>query len=236
MNFVTFGDSKYSKSKERICKEAASFELFDSIKVYEPKDLTDSFKNEFCHVLSQPRGGGYWIWKFDIIEQELEKMSVGDYLVYADSGCTLNLQGKPRFLEYIQMLKESDKGIISFRIGNIVEKNWTTKEIFQYFGADEDIENSNQFLATVLIMKKCTHLTMLLEKIREALRHDSNMITDSYNRSQNPWFNDNRHDQSILSVARKKYGSIVLSDETWFLSFKSDDAAKSPIWATRLRC
>ena len=235
MNFITYGDLKYNKSKERICKEASAFNIFDSIKAYGPEDLTDAFKNEFSHVLSQPRGGGYWIWKFDIIEQELEKMNDGEYLVYADSGCTLNIRGKPRFLEYIQMLKESDKGIISFATG-YNETMFTTKEILEYFDADEDIKNSGQYIATVLIMKKCDHLRLLLEKIKEALRDDPKLFTDFYNKAQNPGFNDNRHDQSILSVARKVHGSIVIPDETWFAPFGNQESLKCPIWATRIRC
>ena len=43
------------------------------------------------------------------------------------------------------------------------------------------------------------------------------LVTDHYNKmEQCSEFKDNRHDQSILSLVRKKHGSIVLPDETYF--------------------
>ena len=30
------------------------------------------------------RGGGYWIWKFDIILNKLKQINNGDFLVYID--------------------------------------------------------------------------------------------------------------------------------------------------------
>ena len=43
------------------------------------------------------RGGGYWIWKLDIIKQAFSKIKENDIIVYLDSGCTLNKSGKKRF-------------------------------------------------------------------------------------------------------------------------------------------
>jgi hypothetical protein len=48
-------------------------------------------------------------------------------------------------------------------------------------------------------------------------------------------FIDNRHDQSILSLVRKKRGSIVLMDETYFQPFGNKESLRFPFWATRKR-
>ena len=53
---------------------------------------------------------------------------------------------------------------------------------------------------------------LILNKCMELLNQDNNLITDLYNNTQESYFKDNRHDQSILSLIRKKYKSIVIND------------------------
>ena len=73
-----------------------------------------------------------------------------------------------------------------------------------------------QLMATIMLMKKCPHTYMILDKCMELLNHDPKLITDHYNKeNQHPNFKDNRHDQSILSVVRNKYGSCIIPDETF---------------------
>ena len=56
--------------------------------------LTNTFKDKFQDVLSFQKGSGYWIWKFDIIQQELEHMNEGYFLVYTECNCVINNEGK----------------------------------------------------------------------------------------------------------------------------------------------
>ena len=47
-------------------------------------------------------------------------------------------------------------------------------------------------------------------------------------------FKDNRHEQSISSVLRKKIGSVVIDgDESWMQPFGRGESLKYPFWATR---
>lgn len=61
------------------------------------------------------------------------------------------------------------------------------------------------------------------------------LFTDHYNKIQESYFIDNRHEQSILSLVRKKHGSIILNDETWFTPFGNKHSLEFPFWATRKR-
>ena len=82
-------------------------------------------------------------------------------------------------------------------------------------------------------MKKNKHLFKILEEFKKALYFDMNLITDKYNKNnQNSKFVENRHDQSIFSIIRKKYGSIILEDET---ARKYKNIEKSPFIAMRKR-
>ena len=43
--------------------------------------------------------------ELDIIKQSLLDISENDILIYCDAGCKINLKGKKRFDEYIDLLK-----------------------------------------------------------------------------------------------------------------------------------
>ena len=71
-----------------------------------------------------------------------------------------------------------------------------------------------------------------LDKYFKVLKDDIYLVTDKYNTNQIDKFRDNRHDQSIFSIIRKKYGSIILEDET---ARKYKNIEKSPFIAMRKR-
>ena len=91
------------------------------------------FRKKYSDVLTQSRGGGYWIWKYHLIQKLLKKMQQNEILIYIDAGCHLNPKGKDRFNQYIEMLKKSDYGMLSFQMHNQIEKWWTVKQIFDHF-------------------------------------------------------------------------------------------------------
>lgn len=238
VSFITYGNHKFKNSKIRLINQAKQYGLFDYFKAYGPEDLDPEFAEKFKHILNQPRIGGYGIWRPHIIKRELERLNDGDFLVYLDAGCTLVPTGKSRFLEYLDMLK--DKSIISFSMPHLLEKWYTTKEIFEYFGVENNVEitDSGQYLDGILIMKKCDHLIDLIDTWLKAVYDHAEMFTDCYNKQnklENSYFRDNRHEQSVFSVLRKIKGSVVLEDETWFTPFGTPESLKYPIWATRIK-
>jgi hypothetical protein len=238
IHFISYGNERFTNSKKRIHKEASETGWFDSVTIYGEEDLDESFTSQFSNVLRQGRGGGYWIWKLNIIMDRLSKIEDDDILIYADAGCTINKHGETRFHEYIHMLNDNDCGVISFQINQHLEKIWTTRQIFEYFNIkiDSDIPNSGQIINTVLIMKKNPCLLTQIDVWYKTLCDDPLLITDHYNgMDQLSCFKDNRHEQSIFSVIRKQYNPILLEDETYMIPFHSGESLKYPFWATRIR-
>lgn len=242
IHMISYGNDKFINSKERIFKEAIDSKFFFSVEVFGPQNLEKEFKYKFNSILGLKKGGGYWLWKLNIIENKLKKINDEDYLIYIDSGCTINNKGIERLNDYINLLKNSNLGIISFQLTHL-EKIWTIKEIFNYFKINNELNilNSGQYMATILIMKKNKHLLNILDSWSKLINHDSLLITDHYNNNQESYFKDNRHDQSILSIIRKIEGSIILKDETYFGKYTKENydlnnvALKYPFWATRIR-
>ena len=237
IHFISYGDHRFRAAKDRIYKEATKTNWFDTIKCYKKEDLPNDFVKEFDDLLLMNRGGGYWIWKFYIILNRLEEINNNDFLIYTDSGCSINLNGKERFYEYIEMIKNNKYKIISQQMNHHQERAWTTKEIFEAFNISENhiIETSNQLVGGIIIMQKCDAVINIFKDCLDKIRKDHLLITDHYNSKQRVYFKDNRHDQSLLSVARKIHGTIILPDETWDKNFNSPHMKKMPFLATRKR-
>lgn len=228
--FITYSNDNFEKSRKRIIQEAYEFGKFNVIIEYEPSKLSSYFTEDFHEILKMPRGGGYWIWKFDIILQTLNMMDENDILVYLDAGCTINKNGSKRFDEYINMLNKSDKDFLGFRL-YYPEYVGTIQEIFDIFNVTEEIKNSIQILAGIQLMKNNINVRNMIKDCIGILSKNKDIITDKYDKQQkHPKFQFNRHDQSIFSVAKKmKNNVLILNDETCHLSLTSN----KPFLATR---
>ena len=245
IHFITYGNHRFKESKNRLLKEAQDFGAFKTITGYGPEFMSREFIEKFKTILSLPRGGGYWIWRPILLLQKLNEINDGEYLVYLDAGCKLNPYGKKRFYEYIEMLKESHYGIISFQMsgklgaGNLERENvWTNTEIFKYLNVpiNGEFGNSGQYLGGILVMKKNQHLLKIINLLIKALYDDPLMYTDHYTQNQHPQFKENRHEQSLFSLLRKIHGSIVLDgDESFIVPFGGQQSMKYPFWASRIK-
>lgn len=232
--FFSYGDDNFKLQKVAILKQAIQSNMFDDCKVYSPSDISLNFLDKYNDIFINKRGAGYWIWKFYFIKKYLyEIMDEGDYLIYCDAGCTINSNGKARFNEYLLMLKNSDYGFISFDLKHN-EKFYTIKEMYNYFHINKD--ETGQYSAAQLIIKKCSHSIKIIDECFKLLEYNKFLITDNYNNNQEPYFKDARHDQSIFSLCRKKYGSIVINDqEEWCSGDYNIILRDKPFWSTRIR-
>jgi hypothetical protein len=233
--FLTFGGptQPYHRAVERICREAASFSLFDVIIARTEKDLMadPAFWNQHGEFLSKnKRGYGYWLWKSYLILKTMKEMKENDILFYCDSGCELNLQGKARFLEYLQLLEEGAEDNLGFQLC-FLEKTWTKMDTVLELGGEEHF-SSEQLVGGIFFLKKNEKTMKLME---DAYFYSSqyHLLDDSPSLSPNDvTFREHRHDQSIFSILRKKHGGIFLPDETYFPSWIGK-AESFPILAKR---
>ena len=89
--FLTYGNDRFVQSKERIRKEADSWQIFDDIIIDTPQTLSHAFRYRFRDILAIPGGGGRYFWKLYIIHRMLQRMVNGDFVMYVDSGCSMDL-------------------------------------------------------------------------------------------------------------------------------------------------
>ena len=237
---LTFGGptTEYHNCVNRLCNEGIELGCFDVIKgmteidLMEDKDFWNLHSN---FIKNNKKGYGYWIWKSYIIMKYLqENMKDDDILIYMDAGCTINKKGKLCLLEYIQLLESSKYcGIISFQMNHLLEIHYTKNKLFDYLNTSNNDMLSGQCMATVIIIKKNKHSLLIInEWYRISCIYD--LLNDDHINNNN---NDihHRHDQSILSLLVKKYGSIKIPDETFFHPNWIKDGALYPFWSTRIK-
>ena len=234
IHFVSYGDDKYKTQKQFLNQLALASNFFDEVNIYGPEIIDDEFFHDFKIFLNQRKGGGYWIWKPYLIKKELNRLAENDILVYCDAGCVINDRGKKRYWEYISLLEYSTLGSLAFELP-LKEEAYTKQEVFDYFEVPDSIKNSNQLMATVILLKKCSHTASLIDKWYSTLLENPLLFTDDIIRkNQSINYIDHRHDQSIFSVIRKLYGTQIIADETYFLDFVKE-GQDYPFWAARLR-
>jgi hypothetical protein len=229
--FLTFGNNKYNSALNRIKVEAELMNIFDYIDIYNEdklKSIPEFWNKHKDFIRMNKRGYGYWIWKSFLTQLTLNKMNNNDILIYADAGCEFNILGKSRLLEYINIVNNSQYGILSFQLGSIhLEKRWTKMDLFHYLNCCS-LDNTQQLVGGIYIIMKNDHTIKLVNEWYK-ICCNYNLIDDSKCISKNDdIFVEHRHDQSVFSLLRKIHGTDILEDETYPPKNK-----KFPIWASR---
>jgi hypothetical protein len=199
---INYAHSRYFQA-QKYCSDSAINAGFDEVISYNIKDIDDSFFEKNKHILSQPRGVGYWIWKPYFIHKTLQKLNHGDLLVYSDSGSFYQNSVQP----LIDKINLDKQGILSFELKGLIEKDYTKKDAFVLMGLDEPkYTDSSQREATYIWLIKNDFTIKLIEEYLEYAQN-SNIITDMPNITGENYstFKDHRHDQSIWSLLCKKY-------------------------------
>lgn len=233
--FVSFANSRFA-SQKRIKREAADIHYFDHIFVGDEKMLEPWYYKKYKDRWPE-RGFGYWQWKPYLIRRVMDRMNEGDYLVYADAGCSLNPRGIPKLNEYLQMVTNSPCGVLGFD-QHFREAEWTKADLFEYFGVlgNSKYMEHGQVAGTCIFIQKKPNSQRLIDEWHYIMHFHHDLATDSPSILPNvSSFQEHRHDQSVFSLLMVKYGGIELPVEEIFTEGDWEEMKNYPIWATRYR-
>ena len=79
--FITYGDKSFNLQKKHLLNLAVKSTLFDEVLGYDQNDIDTNFYNKYSEIFNYNKGGGYWIWKYQIITQSLRELQNGDMLI-----------------------------------------------------------------------------------------------------------------------------------------------------------
>lgn len=204
--FVTFADHKYRKSLFRLKNQVAQCKYITDIYAFTEKDLGKDFWHDF-HPWLYRRGYGYWKWKSYIVKRVLANLDVGDVLIWSDVGNVFNILAENRLVEYINIVKKSKSGLLTFSQDKI-ERNWTKADCFYFFGVQENREiiDTFQYWAGCFFVCKNQESIDFIDKWEYVVNQHFDLVTDKSSVIHNyPDFIEHRHDQSIFSILAKLY-------------------------------
>lgn len=230
---VTFGDEKYSYSLQRLEDSAVEIGKVDDVFTYGPSDLEGEFKRKNAHVLSQPRGAGYWIWKPYIIMDAFDHLEEGDKVVYSDAGLVVIDDLTPLFDTVNEEVNDGGKLIFRLPPHGVPAhkaKTWTKRDCFVILGCNE----SKYWEADMT--NGAVSVWINNERNREFLREwsrymrDPRVVTDEPNMTgpNDPAFKDHRHDQSVLTLLSVRNEYELFRDPTQFGEIDVDKFTNSP--------
>lgn len=205
--FLSYATGEFLEARDQLCNSALKVG-FDEARARSFENLDKEFCLDNQEILSQPRGAGYWLWKPQIILQELRKLKEDDVLVYSDAGRSSYYQFSSLPKNSIALAKQH-----RFLLGPTIGQHgpmskWTKRDVFVLLDMDKpEIHALPPIQATYSFWTPCKESFDFLEEWLEACK-DPRILTDIPNTQGLPnldVFKDHRHDQSVLSLLAYKY-------------------------------
>lgn len=186
MNKVISYATENFKRSQKVLEVKSMEHGADQIISYSSKDIDKSFVQKNIKILSNPRGGGLWLWKPYLILKTLLESDDGDIVLYCDAGMYPISDLNPLF-ELAQ-----EKKIVLFQVHDKKVKDWTTPKCIELMDCDSRILELEQVCGAPQVYKRCEESLLFLQNLVSHCE-DYDLIND---------FGDNnhRHDQSILSI------------------------------------
>lgn len=208
--FYTFKDKDYQNNLNKHLNNYKKLGFKDIFLYTEdclPKDFEWLYKDFFQ---KHRRGYGYWAWKPLVIYDSMKKINDGDMILYHDVGRSCY----PFEIRYdinnlAKYVKENHDGI-GVAVGGFPHKQFCKRDAFYYMGCDEKAcWDLPQLSATWSFWEKAElPKKFIMDWIKWSF-HEKEIITDTPNKSglpNLPTFDDNRHDQALLTNLLYLYG------------------------------
>ena len=218
--FLTFSNSGYMNT-ERIANQAKEFQLFDDIIQLNEMDISEYIEKHKIFIMNNTPGYGRWIWKPKIIYDTLLKMNENDILFYSDAGTYLNIHGKNRFLEYVEILQKNENSLITFSTnGGYYAKQYVKIDAVLHYYKDRHNEffNDNRlacYAGIMLIKKNNESLSLIKDWLDLCENYHFLDSSQSYN-PENTFFAGNDGDNGLfnLCLTKHKIHHSIYPDET----------------------
>jgi hypothetical protein len=214
---------------------------FESVIVADEKWMranSKEFVSLYNFFKSYPKGYGYWIWKPLLIESVFNLYPDYTGLVYADSGCELNILGRERLHEYFEIANIN--GVLSFELSGL-ESEYTHPKFFSDLSFNIAQTQKQVGATTFIIQNKPNTRKFLSDWFHLMTKENFKYLLGEDGPLQNPdpkifpHYLAHRHDQSIFSNLIQLYGFSKIKEE---FEWNPDWVTKGkiyPIWAARNR-
>lgn len=213
---MTYASNGFEQNADRLADSAHSCG-FDTVHCLGPEDISrTNFAWRNRDILSAKRGGGYWLWKPYILREFVNRLDVGEILLYSDAGRSTYYQFSRFPTHLLERASQSEQGFLAGvaipHLGPIGK--WTKRDCLQIMEADTPkLYNKPVVQATWSVWTKSKSALDFLDKWLSYCE-DPRCLTDTPNtlgKNNLPRFVDHRHDQSVCSILAHKLSAPFLN-------------------------
>ena len=199
IHLISFATEGYIKAGNELMRMAKELDIFATRHLYSYDELLEFKKDHDDFIQKNNRGFGYWLWKPYIIWKKLCEVDEDDLVIYCDACCSLNINYKDKFLEYISIASNDTNGNLFLEFGNIIEK-WCKMDAIVKTNS-LDIKNLHEIIPGIIFTSAKPQNISLFKQIYNFMGSDYHMIDDTPSILPNStMFVEHRHDQSIISI------------------------------------
>ena len=165
-------------------------------------------------LFAKKRGFGYWIWKYYLILDALERLPEGDHVLYLDAG----IAAVADMGDWLADIQQYDAAFFRPDPPHLAGQ-WTKRDCFIQLRCDEqDYYEAPILSAGIQSYRVGDVARSFLTEIRDIMRN-GHLLDDSPNQlgqDNLSGFVEHRHDQSVLSLLVQRYQHPVLIEPTQY--------------------
>lgn len=212
--FITFANTNFMKP-DRIVQQAREFGVFDEVRAMNEYDILEFVARHKDFIESNPKGYGHYMWKPKIILDALDRLSMGDTLMYCDAGVWLNKNGLKRFNEYLDMLETKDMVVFSTNDAYKATHYVKNDVVMMYYPELLQGDMNSCYAGVMLIKKTAASLHLLRDWL--VLCETPHFIDSSPSRAhpEHPQFIGQDADNGLFNICLAKHNiaQVIYPDE-----------------------
>ena len=216
----SFASSDLDLSVNRFFNQASELSVYNGIKIYRPKDLSENLKKRISNLFKvggKNRYYGFDVWRPEIISGCLDSIPENSILQYSDIGNHLNKNGILRLKDYVSITEKNNMTVFeygdppenmkkyNYKFIKYMEYEYTKGDVIKYFNLNHDSEiyNSPLIWGGAFFIKKSKFSKNFLNQWHEANQH-TELLDDSISKFKyHEKFVGMRGCQSIFSIICK---------------------------------
>ena len=164
-----------------------------------------------AYARQYPRGYGYWRWKPVVVDFMFNSVTEGDVVIYVDGRFGVPKCRIPWIDEFVG---NEDCDFVAWQMEGFPERAWTTGDLLAHFGFDINSPEamSDQFAGGILGFRKNRATAHAIANWRQTVEDSPELCREERSRRPNAAeFQENRFDQSALSLTLKKHSTRALT-------------------------
>jgi len=207
-------DDNYMPSARFQLETALKKGKVDKTLCFHIADMDEEFQNKNRRILESggERRKGCYLWKPYFVNKALNDIAEGDFLIYMDGAGGYY---RSNVAPIIACMTRNNIDMVGSRRYKYLEKHWTKRDAFVYMDCDKgEYTDQHQCWAGMFVLRKTANTCRIMEEWLEYAQ-DYRIITDAPNTcglDNYEGFEENRHDQSILSLLMRKHHVRIIEE------------------------